>query len=120
MCDEALEHYIRTSNEGLVVVDSKSNTRIIDLVELLTDSLVALAPIALYPKAGAFCIVVSPMLTFFYLGLLELCKSFLDPFGNDGFPDQNVRIDVLMNEVNFASTRWLKAGAVTPAAEGPK
>ena len=48
-------------------------------------------------------------------GLLELSKSFLDPFGNEGYPGQNIRVDVLVSELNFGSgSRWTKAGALLP------
>ena len=34
------------------------------------------------PRLGAFTIVLGPLIVLFYRGLLELSKSFLDPFGN--------------------------------------
>ena len=55
------------------------------------------------------------MLTLFFKGLLELSKSFLDPFGNEGFPGQNIRVDVLVSELNFgARSRWVQAGQAVP------
>ncbi|KAH8078541.1 hypothetical protein JL720_9739 [Aureococcus anophagefferens] len=50
-------------------------------------------------------------------------RSFLYPFGNEGFPGQNIRVDVLVSELNFgAQSRWSAAGAVLPTrdADGPK
>ena len=75
-----------------------------------------LAPFALWPKVGAVDIVLSAGLTFFYQGLLELSKSFLDPFGIEG-TEQNIRMEVLLSEVNGGITRWTSAGAVLPAQE---
>ena len=47
--------------------------------------------------------------------LLELSKSFLDPFGNEGYPGQNIRVDVLVSELNFgAASRWVRAGQALP------
>ncbi|KAH8066446.1 hypothetical protein JL722_888 [Aureococcus anophagefferens] len=58
-----------------------------------------------------------------YVQLVQLSKSFLDPFGNEGFPGQNIRVDVLVSELNFgAQSRWSAAGAVLPTrdADGPR
>ena len=51
----------------------------------------------------------------FYRGRVDVSKSFLDPFGNEGYPGQNVRVDVLVSELNFgAGSRWVRAGAGGP------
>lgn len=87
----------------------------VQLVEVLVDSLVLLAPFALYPELGSLTVPATGLLTLFFKGLLELSKSFLDPFGNEGYPGQNIRVDVLVSELNFgAASRWMKAGAVLP------
>jgi hypothetical protein len=89
----------------------------VQLVQVLIDSLVALAPLALYPQAGSLSIPLAGLLTLFFKGLLELSKSFLDPFGVEGYPGQNIRVDVLVSELNFgAGSRWVKAGATLPEA----
>ena len=95
----------------------------VQLVQVLVDSLVIIAPVALYAKLGALSIPLCGLLTLFFKGLLELSKFFLDPFGNEGFPGQNIRVDVLVNELNFgAQSRWSAAGAVLPERErdGPQ
>lgn len=86
------------------------------IVQLLVDSLLLLAPLALWPKVGAYTVVLSAGLTFFYQGLLELSKSFLDPFGVEG-TEQNIRIEALLSEVNAGASRWQRAGAVLPTTE---
>ena len=73
-----------------------------------------LAPLALYPKAGALGTPLCGVLTLFYRGLLELAKSFLDPFGNEGSRAQNIQSDVLLAEVNRGSSGWWRAGARVP------
>ena len=89
----------------------------VQLVQVLVDSLVALAPLALYPEAGSLSIPLAGLLTLFFKGLLELSKSFLDPFGVEGYPGQNIRVDVLVSELNFgAGSRWVKAGTTLPEA----
>jgi hypothetical protein len=88
----------------------------VQLVQVLVDSLVYLAPFALYAQIGTLSIPLVGLLALFFKGLFELSKSFLDPFGVEGFPDQNIRVDVLVSELNFgAGSRWVKAGAVLPS-----
>mmetsp|Transcript_8704 Transcript_8704/g.13350 ORF Transcript_8704/g.13350 Transcript_8704/m.13350 type:complete len:456 (-) Transcript_8704:334-1701(-) len=88
----------------------------VQLVQVLVDTLIIIAPFALYPELGSLSIPLSGFLTFFFKGLLELSKSFLDPFGNEGYPGQNIRVDVLVSELNFgAASRWVKAGEKLPS-----
>ena len=87
----------------------------VQLVQVVVDSLVILAPFSLYSQTGTLSIPLTGLLTLFFKGLLELSKSFLHPFGNEGYPGQNIRIDVLVSELNFgAASRWVKAGQVLP------
>eukprot|EP00566_Odontella_aurita_P001291 CAMPEP_0113573000 /NCGR_PEP_ID=MMETSP0015_2-20120614/26385_1 /TAXON_ID=2838 /ORGANISM="Odontella" /LENGTH=553 /DNA_ID=CAMNT_0000476051 /DNA_START=128 /DNA_END=1789 /DNA_ORIENTATION=- /assembly_acc=CAM_ASM_000160 len=89
----------------------------VQLVQVLVDCLVVLAPLALYSDLGSLSIPLTGLLTLFFKGLLELSKSFLDPFGNEGYPDQNIRVDVLVSELNFgAGSRWVQAGEVLPSS----
>ena len=95
----------------------------VQLVQVLVDSLVVLSPFALYPALGLLSIPATGLLTLFFKGLLELSKSFLDPFGTEGSPGQNIRVDVLVSELNFgAQSRWSAAGAVLPERDrdGPR
>jgi hypothetical protein len=73
----------------------------VQLMQVLVDSLVVLAPFALYPELGTVSIPLTGLLTLFFKGLLELSKSFLDPFGTEGFPGQNIRVDVLVSELTL-------------------
>jgi hypothetical protein len=61
----------------------------VHVVQILVDLLLVLAPLALYPKVGALAVPLCGILTLFYRGLLELAKSFLDPFGNEGRVHRN-------------------------------
>jgi len=83
----------------------------VHLVQLLVDTLVALAPFALYPKLGVLSVMLSGCLAIFYRGFLELSKSFLDPFGNDDMlgvdAPENFDISCLLCETNAGSVRWL-------------
>ena len=93
----------------------------VQLVQVLVDSLCFLAPLALYAELGSLSIPLAGLLTLFFKGLLELSKSFLDPFGNEGSPGQNIRVDVLVSELNFgAASRWSAAGAVLPDVDDDK
>ena len=85
-------------------------------MEVLVDTLIVLAPMALYVKMGTFNIISTGLLTLFFKGLLELSKSFLDPFGREGYRAHNIRVDVLVSELNFgASSRWVEAGDALPS-----
>ena len=86
----------------------------VHIVHVLIDLLLFLAPFALYPKAGALAAPLSGVLTLFYRGLLELSKSFLDPFGNEGSRAQNIQSDVLLTENNRNSNHWWRAGQRMP------
>lgn len=87
----------------------------VQLVQVLVDSLVALSPFALYPELGSLSIPLVGLLALFFRGLLTLSKSFLDPFGVEGFEAQNIRVDVLVSELNFgAAKRWIQAGGTLP------
>ena len=87
----------------------------VQLVQILVDSLVWLSPFSLYSGLGSLSIPLGGLLTLFFKGLLELSKSFLDPFGNEGYPGQNIRVDVLVSELNFgAANRWVRAAEYLP------
>ena len=85
-------------------------------VEIVVDVLVFTAPLAMYSKMGAFSIFASGLITLSFKGLLELSKAFLDTFGTDGYRSHNIRVDVLMSELNFgAANRWVNAGDSFPS-----
>ena len=86
----------------------------VHIVQVLVDFLLLLAPAALYPKMGLMSVPLSGVIVFFYRGLLELSKSFLDPWGNDGSEAQNVNIDVLLAEVHKDTPLWANAGQCAP------
>ena len=86
----------------------------VHLVQLLVDTLVVLAPFALYPKLGVLTVLLSSILVIFYRGFLQLSKSFLDPWGNDGSEAQNVNIDVLLAEVYKDTPLWAAAAQSAP------
>ena len=71
--------------------------------QVLVDSLVVLAPVGLYADLGTLSILGAGTFALFFKGLLELSKSFLDPFGNEGYPGQNIRVEVLVLELNFGA-----------------
>ena len=79
------------------------------IVQLLVDTLVVLAPFALFPKLGVLTVVLSAILVVFYRGFLQLSKSFLDPFGNEDSLSENFNITTLLAETNAGSVRWMDA-----------
>jgi len=84
------------------------------LVEVLVDALLIIAPLALYPETGDLSVPLVMLLVFFYSGLLQLSKSFLDPFGNAGSYAQNIDTEVLITEMNRDLPRWSRTGSEVP------
>jgi hypothetical protein len=87
----------------------------VQFVQVLVDSLVIVSPFALYPMVGMLSIPLAGLFALFFRGLLGLCKSFLDPFGVEGYEEQCIHVDVLVSELNFgAAKRWISAGGFVP------
>ena len=86
----------------------------VHFVQVVTDVVLALAPFALFPRLGALSVALSGILGIFYRGLLELSKSFLDPFGNQGSIGQNLQVDCLLGETNAGSVRWAESISMLP------
>jgi len=85
-------------------------------VQVLVDSFVWIAPLALYAELGAYSVICVGIMTLFYTGLLDLAKIFLDPLDNEEFTKNSIDLDigVLIRESNAGSTRWKNAGASLP------
>eukprot|EP00980_Cylindrotheca_fusiformis_P005939 scaffold1259_cov102-Cylindrotheca_fusiformis.AAC.3 len=86
-------------------------------VQILVDTFLLLAPLALYSELGIWSIPSVGILTLFYSGLLDLSKILLHPLGNDDDTyDDSVNMDlaVIIRESNAGSTRWMDAGNVVP------
>ena len=81
----------------------------VHLVQILVDTYVLIAPLALYESLGGYSVFAVAILTFFYTGLLSLAKVFLDPFNNEeDFANVSIFMDlgVLIRESNTGSIRW--------------
>lgn len=90
----------------------------VQFVQILIDSLVIISPFGLYPSVGILSVPLVGLLALFFQGLLNLSKSFLDPFGVDGYAEQCLNVDVLVSEMNFgASTRWINAAGFVPISK---
>ena len=82
----------------------------VHFVQVLVDVLCLVAPFALYPRGGSCTIFIASLVTLFFGGLLELCKSLLDPFGNrqvsNAVFNADMQVDVLITESNAALAFW--------------
>lgn len=82
----------------------------VHFVQVLTDLLIVLSPFALYVHGGSAAVVLSGVMVFFFSGILELCKSLLDPFGTRRVSNHNFRadiqVDVLLAESNGGLVAW--------------
>ena len=89
----------------------------VHFVQILVDTFVLIAPIALYAELGSYSVVAVGVLTMFYTGLLNLAKIFLDPLNNEGFCKEDANfmdLGVLIRESNNGSTRWRRVGERLP------
>ena len=84
------------------------------LVQVLVDTLLVITPLALYARLGATSVPLSGGFAVFYRGLVDVSKSFLDPFGNDN-TNLEIQVPVLVKDCNSASVRFLDAAEVLPA-----
>jgi len=93
------------------------------LVQILVDMLVVVAPFALLPAVGPFNTVVgSAVITFFYSAVLLLAKVFLDPYDNESCTSRfgiSINVATLVQETNLGSKRWGKAAFELPSAARP-
>jgi len=84
----------------------------------LVDILLLLAPFGLYAHLGWFAIPMTGLFTLFYRGLLELSKSFLDPFGNRRVSlsglSADINVDCLIGESNAGSLVWPQGAKQMP------
>ena len=82
----------------------------VHFTHLLVDALLFLAPFALYARLGTFSMLLNSVIALFYRGLLELSKSFLDPFGNRRVAESGLSADIaiatLIGEGNAGSLVW--------------
>ena len=82
----------------------------VHFVQVLSDLLCVVAPFALYPNGGGCATVLSGVMVFFFSGILELCKSLLDPFGTRRVSNFNfeadIQVDVLLAETNGGLVSW--------------
>jgi predicted membrane chloride channel (bestrophin family) len=84
----------------------------------LVDILLLIAPFGLYSSLGLLAIPMTAVISLFYRGLLELSKSFLDPFGNRRVSvsglSADISIDCLIGESNAGSLIWPQAAKSLP------
>ena len=84
----------------------------------LVDILLLIAPFGLYCNLGLLAIPMTAVISLFYRGLLELSKSFLDPFGNRRVSvsglSADISIDCLIGESNAGSLIWPQAAKSMP------
>ena len=89
----------------------------VHLLQLLTDILLLLAPLALYSQLEAFSVLSVVVLTIFFGGFLDLGKVLLDPLHNEpGYCSQSMYLDlsVFLRESNADSVRWRDGAEILP------
>ena len=91
-------------------IDGRMPLAYTHFVQILVDTLVFTSPFALYAKLGDLTIFAVCAITFFYTGLNNLAKIFLDPLNNENFKENSIFMDlgVFMRETNVASEQSRK------------
>ena len=86
------------------------------LVQILVDTFVLTAPLALYADLGDYSVIAVGIITLSFTGFLNLSKIFLDPLNNENFCENSIFMDlgVLIREANAGSIRWKNAGSKLP------
>ena len=89
---------------------------LVQFVQILVDSFVVVSPLALYPSLGDYSVVGVGLITLFFTGVNSLAKIFLDPLNNEAIYENSIYFDlgVMIREVNGDSTKWRKAGKISP------
>lgn len=106
------EHQASISNS----IDGRMPLAYAHLVQILVDTFVLTAPLALYPKLGDFSVFAIAVTTLFYTGLNNLAKIFLDPLNNEPFKENSIFMDlgVFIRENNVASDEYQSSGRKLP------
>ena len=90
------------------IIDGRMPLAYAHFVQVLVDSFLFAAPLALYSELGIFSVICVGFMTLFYEGLLDLSKIFLDPLDREDYLAGGVDMDlgVFIRESNSGSEMW--------------
>lgn len=111
-CCQLLSHFLTFGD----LMDARIPLAYAHLMQVLIDTLLLLAPFALYSEMEHLCIPASAVIAFFFSGLLDLSKVFHDPMDNEDYCDHlfEVNVGVLIRESNGLSKVYYNAAEVLP------
>jgi len=96
----------------------------VQLVQVMTDILVSLTPLALIHSVGGIgAMLGTGVTTLFYSSTVVLAKMLLDPFDNDSYGGGggiSINVATLIQETNVGSERWLKGVEWVPHISLPQ
>jgi len=83
-------------------------------VQIMVDTLLFIAPMALYKDLGPFTIPTVAIMTIFFGGLLDVSKVMLDPLDNEDYCDGviDINVGVFIRQANYGAIKF-KQGAET-------
>jgi len=83
-------------------------------VQIMVDTLLFIAPVALYKDLLAFTIPTVGIMTIFFGGLLDISKVMLDPLDNEDYCDGviDINVGVFIRQANYGAIKF-KQGAET-------
>ena len=90
------------------IIDGRMPLAYAHFVQVLVDTFLFAAPLALYAELGIFSVICVGFMTLFYEGLLDLSKIFLDPLDLEDYLAGGVDMDlgVFIRESNSGSELW--------------
>ena len=114
-----LNHIVALRDKSRAITDKQAGRMplaYVQLVQVLVDTVVITAPIALYSRLGDYSIFAVFFETIFYTGLTNLAKILLDPLNNHPFSSDSIFMDigVFLREANGQIRENQKAGRDLP------
>lgn len=103
------------------LLDARCQLSYVHFIQFLVDTFLVMTPFAAVADMGWYSIYASFLLSMFFSGLLDLSKMLFDPLDNDEFgaESDNIQTDVLLQETNGGSQRYMTAARQLPYGARP-
>jgi len=99
-------------------IQNRTPLAYVQFVQILVDTFVLVSPLALYADLGEYSVSAVGLVAFFYCGLNNLAKIFLDPLNNEDFCENSIYFDLAVivseSDLSMACLTILFYGANYP------
>mmetsp|Transcript_16394 Transcript_16394/g.23127 ORF Transcript_16394/g.23127 Transcript_16394/m.23127 type:complete len:438 (+) Transcript_16394:105-1418(+) len=98
------------------ILEARIPLAYVHFVQVMVDTLLFIAPLALYKDLGMFAIPTVAIMTAFFGGLLDLSKEMLDPFDNEDYCDGVIDINcgVFIRQANYGAVKFKDGAEILP------